>query len=97
MLAAHVNCKKVNFWLGFQKKGKKIPRFFKGYFLQLKFTQNKFKLEKFNSPKQTHIWVVPLKMSHLNFTRPIQLTKIIRYIYIYIYLLGSKDFKFQQY
>jgi hypothetical protein len=72
--------KRLIFGWGSKKKEKKIPRFFKGYFLQLKFTQKKFKLEKFNSPRQTHIWVVPLKMSHLNFTKPIQLTKIIRNI-----------------
>jgi hypothetical protein len=38
------------FMIGVPKKGKRTPRFLWGYFLQITFTLNKFKLEKLNSP-----------------------------------------------
>jgi hypothetical protein len=35
--------RRVHSWLGYQKKGKRVPRLFLDYFLQITFTWNKFK------------------------------------------------------
>jgi hypothetical protein len=76
MLVAHVNCKMVNFWVASKRK-EKNSSIFLVLFFTIKIYTKKKKLGKFNNPRQTHIWVVPLKLSHLDFTRPIQLKKII--------------------
>jgi hypothetical protein len=71
-----VIAKRLIFGWGSKRK-EKIFQDVLGLLLTIKIYTKKIKLGKFNSQRQTHIWVVPFKMSHLDFTRPIQLKNII--------------------